>query len=157
MDSNYEIDSVDRQILDILQKDARTPYLEIARKLIVSGGTVHQRMDRLKKLGIVQGSKIELDYSKLGYDVTVMLGLHLKSAKELPKVIDRLKKFDEVVEAYYTTGSFALFLKVQTKTIQEYHTFLVEKLQSLGEVQSTESFICLDKMINRDINIKKER
>ena len=86
------------KILDILQKDARTPYLEIARKLVVSGGTVHQRMDRLKSLGIVKGSKIELDYSKLGYDVTVMLGLHLKSAKELPRVIDRLKKFDEVVE-----------------------------------------------------------
>lgn len=155
MDQNYEIDNVDRKILEILQKDARTPYLEIARKLIVSGGTIHQRIERLKKLGIIKGSKIELDYKKLGHDVTVMLGLHLKSAKDINKVVAKLKTFPEVVEAYFTTGSYALFLKIHTKNIQHYHHFLVEKLQSLAEVQSTESFICLDELIKRDLNLKQ--
>jgi Lrp/AsnC family transcriptional regulator, regulator for asnA, asnC and gidA len=157
MDQNYQIDSVDRKILSILQEDARTPYLEIARKLIVSGGTIHQRMERLKRLGIVTGSKIELDYSKLGYDVTVLLGLHLKSAKDQSKVVAKLRSFNEVTEAYYTTGSFALFIKVQTKNIKGYHNFLVEKLQTMTELQSTESFICLDKLIHRDINMENQK
>ena len=49
MKENYEIDNLDRQILAQLLKDARTPFLEIARKLIVSGGTIHQRIEKLKK------------------------------------------------------------------------------------------------------------
>ncbi|MGK0366880.1 MAG: Lrp/AsnC family transcriptional regulator for asnA, asnC and gidA [Thermoproteota archaeon] len=153
MISNYEIDSVDKKILACLQEDARVPYLEIARKLIVSGGTIHQRIDRLKKLGILKGSTIELDYSKLGYDVSVILGIHLKSAKDQTKVIERLAQMREVTEINYTTGNFALMIKVVTKTINEFHHFLVEKLQDMTEIQSTESFICLDQPYKKLIQI----
>ena len=47
MQENYQIDDVDKAILTHLLNDARIPYLEIARKLIVSGGTIHQRIDKL--------------------------------------------------------------------------------------------------------------
>lgn len=151
MSLNYEIDSLDRKILSMLQQDARTSYSEIARKLIVSAGTIHQRMDKLKAVGIVEGSKIQLNLQKLGYDVTVFLGIHLKSSKSLAKVIDQLKLLHEVVETYYTTGDYALLIKVQTKSIQDFHNFLANKLQSIDAIQSTESFISLDQPINRDI------
>lgn len=157
MAENYEIDSVDRKILEILQQDARIPYLEIARKLIVSGGTIHQRIDKMKKLGIIKGSRIEVDYSKLGYDVSVLLGIHLKSAKDQNKVIAALRKMPEVTEVYYTTGTFALIVKIVTKNIQEFHLFLTNKLQSLDEVQATESFICLDSPIHRELNLNKSK
>ena len=98
MATKYEIDSVDRQILTILMKDARTPFLEIARKLIVSGGTVHQRVEKLKEAGIIEGSTLRLSLKNLGYDVTVFLGVHLKSTNDLDKVIEELKKFDEVTQ-----------------------------------------------------------
>ena len=65
MGENYQIDTVDRQILNELLIDARVPYLEIARKLIVSGGTIHQRIDKLKKMGVLEGSKAVLNLSKL--------------------------------------------------------------------------------------------
>lgn len=153
MDINYEIDSVDRQILSILQQDARTPYSEIARQLIVSGGTIHQRMEKMKALGIVEGSKIKLNLQKLGYDVTVFLGIHLNSSKALSNVIENLKNMHEVVETYYTTGDYALLIKVQTKSIQDFHHFLANKLQSIDAIQSTESFISLDQPIGRDIKL----
>ena len=66
MDEKYQIDSVDRQILNFLMTDARTPYLEIARKLIVSGGTIHQRVERMKTVGIITGSSLNLSYKNLG-------------------------------------------------------------------------------------------
>lgn len=151
MADNYEIDSLDQKILKILQADAKTPFTEIAQKLIVSSGTIHQRVSKMEAAGIIQGSKYYLDYSKLGYDVNVLLGIHLKNAKDCPMVIEQLKKLSEVVDAYYTTGNYALIIRVMNKTIGDYHRFLIEKLQTIKEIQSTESYICLDMPICRDL------
>lgn len=153
MDEKYEIDNIDRQILSILQTDSRTAYSEIARQLIVSGGTIHQRMDKLKQMGIVEGSSIDLNMQKLGYDVTAFLGIHLNSSKGLSNVIDELRSIPEVVESYYTTGNYALLIKVHTKSIKDFHHFLANKLQSIDAIQSTESFISLDQPIKRDIQL----
>ena len=151
MQEKYQIDSVDRQILTILMQDARTPYLEIARKLIVSGGTIHQRIEKMKEAGILEGSTLKLNLKNLGYDVTVFLGVHLNSSKNLNKVIKKLKTYPEVLEAHYATGNYALLLKVCTKSINDFHKFLIEKLQTIEEVQSTESFISMDQPISKDI------
>lgn len=152
MDEKYEIDNVDRKILTFLLNDARLPYLEIARKLIVSGGTVHQRIEKMKKAGIIEGSKFTLNLEKLGFDVTVFLGIHLTNAKDLGSVIKALENMPEVVEAHYTTGNYALLIKLHTKSIRDFHSFLTERLQSIDAIQSTESFISLSQPINRDIN-----
>lgn len=153
MDPNYEIDSVDRKILGYLLQDARMPYLEIARKLIVSGGTIHQRIEKMKEAGIIEGSGLRLNLKKLGFDVTIFLGVHLKSTKDLPLVIEKLRSFPEVSEAHFTTGNYALLLKINTKSISDYHLFLTEKLQSLESVQATESFISMDQPIKREITL----
>lgn len=153
MQENYQIDDVDKAILTHLLNDARVPYLEIARKLIVSGGTIHQRIDKLKKMGVIEGSKVKINLQKLGYDVTVFLGIHLKSSKELNNVIEKLQSFEEVVEAYYTTGNYALLVKVHTRNISDFHNFLANKLQSMESIQATESFISLNQPINKDISL----
>lgn len=152
MSEKYEIDSLDRKILKILQTDAKTPFTEIAQRLVVSSGTIHQRVTKMENAGIIQGSKYCVNYSKLGFDVNVLLGIHLKNAKDCPMVIEQLKKLPEVVEAYYTTGNYALIIRVVNRTIGDYHKFLVEKLQTIKEIQSTESYICLDTPIYRDLN-----
>ncbi|MGZ3788721.1 MAG: Lrp/AsnC ligand binding domain-containing protein [Bacteriovorax sp.] len=152
MSDKYELDNLDRKILKILQTDAKVPFSEIAQKLIVSGGTIHQRVAKLEDAGVIKGSKYHLDYTKLGYDVNVLLGIHLKNAKDCPIVIEQLKKLPEVIEAHYTTGNYALIIRVINKTIGDYHKFLIEKLQSIKEIQSTESYICLDTPIFRDLH-----
>lgn len=154
MQENYQIDDVDKAILTHLLNDARIPYLEIARKLIVSGGTIHQRIDKLKKIGIIEGNKVRINLKKLGYDVTVFLGIHLKSTKDLTSVIQTLQNFPEVVEAYYTTGNYALLIKIHTKSISDFHNFLANKLQSMDAIQATESFISLNQPINKDISLE---
>lgn len=147
MAENYQIDDVDRKILTYLQEDARMPYLDIARKLVVSGGTIHQRVDRLKKLGIIKGSRIILDPQKLGHGVSVFLGVHLISGKSLSDVIEKMRKIKEIQEVHYTTGDYALLIKVTTKSIQHFHEFLVNKLQAMEEIRATESFVILDSPI----------
>lgn len=148
----YQIDRLDKEILSLLMNDARQPFIEIARKLIVSGGTIHQRVDKLKEAGIIEGSQLKINLKKLGYDVTVFLGVHLKSSKLMPEVISKLNQFPEVVEAHYTTGQYGLLLKIHTQSISDFHDFLAHKLQSLDAVQSTESFISLNQPIDKNID-----
>lgn len=154
MEEKYQLDNLDRKILSMLQEDGRLPYTDIAKKLAVSPGTIHQRIQKLEAAQIIKGTRIILDYQKLGYDVTTLLGLYLKSAKDLNKVLDKLKNMKEVVDVYYTTGSYALIIKIHHKTIKDYHQFLIDKLQSIPEIQSTESFICLDQPIERALHVQ---
>lgn len=148
---NYEIDSLDIKILNYLRKDARMPFLEIARKLYVSSGTIHQRIEKLKEAKVITGSEIIIDYKKLNYGVTVLLGIHVNNASDIQDVISKLQNLDEVTEAYYTTGNYALIAKILVKDIEHFHDFLVKKLQSIKEIRSTESFISLRQVINKDV------
>ena len=151
--SNTKIDELDKKIIYELQQDARKPFLELSKKFKVSSGTIHIRVERLKKLGIISGSKITISSKALGYDVCCFIGIKLKAAKDYPLVLKNLKMFDEVVEAYYTTGNYNLFIKVMTQNIYKLHLFLTTKLQTLSEIQSTETILSLDMPIDRELFI----
>ena len=58
MKKGIEIDRLDKKILSILMRDAKIAYTEIAKKLFVSGGTIHVRIKKLEELGIVQGKRL---------------------------------------------------------------------------------------------------
>jgi Lrp/AsnC family transcriptional regulator for asnA, asnC and gidA len=92
----------------------------------------------------------------MGYDVTTLLGIHLKSAKDQSKVVEKLKSMKEVVEIYYTTGAYALIIKVHNKNIRSFHIFLSDKLQNISEIQATESFICLDQPVSRNLLVEEK-
>lgn len=149
----YQIDDLDRKILRELYKDARASFVEIAEKLSVSGGTIHQRVNKLRLNGILKGFQPVIDETQLGFTVSSIIGVYLKNAKDCQSVLDKLDKFPEVVEAYYTTGSYALILRVVTTDIQKFQLFLMDKLQGVNEIQSTESFICLSQPIKKTVKI----
>ena len=150
---NYEIDNVDREIISILMKDARTPYTEIAKKLIVSPGTIHVRMRKLEETGVVQGSVLRVDPVKLGYDMSAYLGVHLEHGSEYDDVISKLKQIPEVVEAYYTTGTYGIFVKIYCRNTRHLYDLLNHKIQSIKGIHGTETLICLEESIHRQITI----
>lgn len=149
--THYQTDQLDRHILRALIKDARTSYAEIAKCYGVSAGTIHVRVEKMRQAGIIESTKIRINERKLGYDVCCFIGIILKSAKDYDKVIARLREFEEVVEAYYTTGNYSIFIKVMTHTIEELHTVLAGKIQSIDEIQSTETLISMQNPILREI------
>lgn len=151
MSSKTAIDQLDQQILRALIQDARTPYAEMAKQFGVSAATIHVRVEKMRQSGIIEGTQIRVNERKLGYDVCCFIGIILKSAKDYDKVIARLREFDEVVEAYYTTGNYSIFIKVMTHTIEELHSVLAGKIQSIDEIQSTETLISMQNPILREI------
>ena len=146
---NCQIDNLDERILAILRQDAWVPFTEIARRLGVSSGTIHGRVDKLRKKGILKAVRAMLDYRLLGFDVCAFIGINLHNARDYTKVVSKLRDMAEIVEAHYTTGKYSIFAKVITKDTKGLHRFLTEKLQTVKEIQSTETFVSLDAPISR--------
>ena len=151
MDSNYQIDKIDRSILSELMKDAKTPYTEIAKKLIVSAGTIHVRMKKMEEAGIVKKSRLNINYELLGFDMTAFLGIYLEKGSNYTDVIDQLNSIPEIVEAYYTTGVYSIFAKIRCKNTKHMRHVLNEKIQSIKGIQRTETIISLEQSIDKQI------
>ena len=151
---NLKLDELDKKILEKLLSDSRTSYQEIARDLIVSGGTIHVRINKMKEAGVIKGSKLVLDVGKLGLEFQAFVGINLVNARDYKTVLEKLKDFPEIVEVHYTTGGFSLFAKTLTKNSKEFHLFLIEKLQSIQEIQSTETIISLDNPVCKEVTIR---
>ena len=147
----YQIDNLDRDTLPALMANARTPYAELAKKFAVSPGTIHVRVEKMKQAGIITGTRVDISEKQLGFDVTCFIGIILKSAKDYPAALKKLDKLDEVVEVYYTTGQYSIFIKVMCKTIESLQDVLINKIQSIDEIQSTETLISLQNPIIRTI------
>jgi Lrp/AsnC family transcriptional regulator for asnA, asnC and gidA len=153
MDKNYEIDKVDLDILDILSKDAKKPYTEVARKVFVSGGTVHVRMHKMEEAGIVIGSTLDLDYSKLGYGLTAFLGIYLSKSSLYDEVFGKLKEIDEIISIHYTTGNYSMFLKLLCKDTSHLKDMLHDKIQRIDGIVRTETIISLEESLSRHVKL----
>ncbi len=157
MSLNYEIDNTDLQILNILMENAFTPYTEIGKKLFVSAGTVHVRMNKMEKLGIVKPPQLQIDLTKLGMDVTAFIGIYLIRSDMYDKVVTQIKKIDEVVSCNYTTGNYSLFLKIVCRDTQHLREVLHDKIQKIEGISRSETIISLDESFNRPIKIKIDK
>lgn len=154
---NYQLDKLDKQILSMLMKDATIPYTEIAKELVISAGTIHVRMKKLIELGVVLGSHLEINPTKVGFDVCAFLGIFLEKGSEYNDAVIRLKKVPEVVELHYTTGVYSMFAKIVCRDTQHLREVLNEHIQTIKGVQRTETFISLEESIKRQVEIKEKR
>jgi Lrp/AsnC family transcriptional regulator, regulator for asnA, asnC and gidA len=150
---NYEIDNIDLKILEILMKDAKKPYTEVAKKVNVSGGTVHVRMKKLEDAGIVQGTTLQIDYAKLGYDITAFMGIDLEKSELYDQVIEKLKTIPEIVSIHYTTGNYSMFLKLHCKDTRHLKDVLHDKIQRVKGIARTETMVSLEESLNRNIQM----
>ena len=150
---NYQIDNLDKNILNALMENARLPYAELAKNNQVSPATIHVRIEKMKNAGVITGTHLAVDHKKLGYDVCCFIGIKLSNAGDYPEVIKQLKDIDEVVEAYYTTGQYSVFIKIMVSAIEELQWLLIDKIQSIENIQATDTLISLQNAINRDIQL----
>ncbi len=153
MAKNYEIDIVDLSILNILTRDAKKAYTEVARKVHVSGGTVHVRMNKIEEAGLVKGSTLILDYSKLGYGLTAFLGIYLSKSSLYDEVFIKLKDIKEIVSLHYTTGNYSMFMKLLCKDTGHLKDILHDKIQKIDGIVRTETIISLEESLHRNVTL----
>jgi Lrp/AsnC family transcriptional regulator for asnA, asnC and gidA len=148
-----EIDGIDKTILRALMKDARTPILEIARVVGISGAAIHQRLRKLEESGLISGSKFVINPKALGYTTMAFVGVFLEKAKNNSDAIKQLKRIPQVLECHYTTGNWSVLIKILCKDNEHLMSVLNKEIQTISGVSRTETFISLDQQIDRQIKI----
>ena len=148
-----KIDDIDKKILAFLTKDARMPFLEIASACNVTGAAIHQRVKRLTQVGILSGSQFSLNPRSLGYHTCAFIGIFLDNAALFADVSEKISKILEVVQCYYTTGQYAMFIKVYAKDNEHLKSILSGQIQKIQGVASTETFISLEESFKRTIPV----
>ncbi len=138
----------------MITKNARIPFLEVARECKVSGAAIHQRIQRLMNMGVIKGSEFIINPVKIGYHTCAFMGIFLKKASLFDKVVKMLEEIPEVVECHYTTGEYAMFIKIFAKSNEHLKRILHDRLQSIPGISSTETIISLDESIKRQLPIE---
>lgn len=143
----YLLDEIDHQILDMLIENARTPFTDIAKKLLVSAGTIHVRVKKMEEEGIIKGSTLTIDYEKMGYAFIAHIGIYLDKTNETQNVIQELKKVPNITVAYITAGKYNIFCKVRAKDTNHAKD-IIFAIDAIEGVSRTETMISLEESIN---------
>jgi Lrp/AsnC family transcriptional regulator, regulator for asnA, asnC and gidA len=149
-----DIDELDEKILKLITKNARIPFLEVARACGVSGAAIHQRVQRLLNIGVITGSEFIVNPQKLGYNTCAYMGIYLEKTKYHKQVVAAMRNIPEIVECHYTTGQYAIFIKIQTKTNKHLKKLIDEDLQEIEGIARTETFMSLEMDFKRQVPVK---
>ena len=150
----YHIDATDQKILSFLVKNARMPFLEIARECGVSGAAIHQRVKRLEANGVITGSRLLVKPQALGLNVCAFVSVSLSEASKYNEVVASLKKIPEEVECHFVTGKYALLVKIYCLDNEHLMEVLLNTIQKIPFIQATETMIALDEAIDRQVWVK---
>lgn len=136
------VDSIDRQLLDILKDNSRLSFADLGRIVNLSPSTVRERVQKLEELGIIQKYSIQLDNKKLGNDIEAFILLKVFPG-QLKHVLEKINKFEEIKEAHRITGSQNIHLKVVVKN----QISLQELLDQLMIFSDTNTFLILSEIM----------
>jgi Lrp/AsnC family transcriptional regulator for asnA, asnC and gidA len=142
-----KIDELDLSIIKELQYDGRRSFREIAEKLNVAEGTIYNRVSKLREQGVIKNFIVDIDYSKLGYDLTAVIGVRA-SGGHLPQIEEMIAKEGNVTAVYDVTGEYDAILVAKFPDRDALNR-LVKKLNAIEHVERTYTMVVL--------NVVKER
>lgn len=144
-------DKLDCQIINEMMETAEVSYADLGKKLFVSGGTIHVRIKKLQEMGIVKGTKLNVDLKVMGYDVIAFIGIYLEKSSLYDVVVQDLKKIPQIVRLNYTTGNYSMFAEIVCKDISQLRYVLHDELQKIKGIERTETFISLEESFTRNV------
>jgi len=147
MSKEVKMDNIDHKILDLLVENTRIPYTDIAKKLLISAGTVHIRVKKMEEMGIILGSSLIVDWKKIGYTFTAYVGLLINNSSQIRYIIEKLRQIPNITVAHVTSGRFNIYLKIRAKSTTHAKN-IIFSLDEIEGVYRTESMISLEESIS---------
>jgi Lrp/AsnC family transcriptional regulator for asnA, asnC and gidA len=135
-----KVDNLDLQILSELSKDASISVPRLSKKINTNSSVVYSRIKRLVKRKLIERFTIIVNDSELGYDVKALTGINIDTKKR-DHVIKELFKVDGVREVAEVTGRFDILVTMYSKSLDQMHKMVSEKVGRIDGIQSSESFI----------------
>jgi len=147
------LDGIDLKILEIITQNARIPFKDVAKEVGVSRAAVHQRVNRMIDLNVIVGSGYHINPNKVEFKTCSYIGIFLDKGGLFSEVVEKLKLIPEIVECHYTTGQYAIFLKVYARDNEHLKKILSGRIQKIKGIASTETFISLEESFRRTLPI----
>ena len=151
-----KIDKLDRQILSIISKNARTPFKDVAEECGVSRAAIHQRVQRMMDEDVIVGSGYHINPKMLGYNTCTYVGVKLEKGSMYKDVVPEFEKIPEIVECQFTTGPYTMLVKLYAKDNEHLMELLNGKIQEIHGVSDTETLISLRQSLKREMPILEE-
>ena len=151
--SKVTIDAIDRKILKFLIKNARMPFLEIARECGISGAAIHQRIKKLDESGVILGSRLMVDPRSLGFDVCAFIGIRLQDPTQNNTTVAQLRQIPEIVECHYVTGEYNLLLKLYCIDNELLMTTIFDSILQIQGVSTTQTYISMNEVFQRQVYV----
>ncbi len=148
---NY--DEIDREILEILNKDGRTKFTKIAQSIQRTEGTVRNRVKRLREKGVIQGFRVITDPANLGYEKQAIIKFHMEPSYETYSQMENLPFICEGVNCelqalYRSNGESSFILEVLSKTKHDLDYFISE-LSKFDGIDNIEVLIKEEKIYDK--------
>ncbi len=148
-----KIDSLDKKILEIITRNARIPFKDVAAECGVSRAAIHQRVQRMVDLGVIIGSGYHVNPVMLGYNTCTYVGITLERGSMYKRVLPEFEKIPEIVECHFTTGPYTMLIKLYARDNAHLMELLNNRLQEIEGVTSTETLISLRQSIRNEVPI----
>ena len=134
------VDDKDRRILEILRKDSRMHTKEIARKAGIPRATVHERIKKMRKEGVIQRFTVLQDYEKLGIPVTCFVMVVFEpGGRPMAKVGEKIACLAGVTEVFHVGGDADLLVKVKGESLEHVGDLVIGKIRAIPGVKRTKT------------------
>ena len=137
------LDERDRRILALVQRDAKLPQAEIARRIGLSTAAVNERLRKLETAGFLRRWVAVVDPKAVGASVTAFVEVFIEHPRFEAAFIEHVLAIDEVQECHHITGEFSLLLKIRVRDMEALQQLLIHKLNALEGVRQTRTVIVL--------------
>lgn len=141
-EQTFQLDAVDRQIVEALRADGRMSVNQLASRVNVSRATAYQRLARLRSTGVIRRFTVEVDPRKLGLPIAVLVLVSVVQ-HAWRDVGERLRRLPGVEWLALSTGPFDYVLLVRAPDIDHLRDVILDDLQSIPEVQSSQTLVLL--------------
>ncbi|MFW0735641.1 MULTISPECIES: Lrp/AsnC family transcriptional regulator [unclassified Flavobacterium] len=150
---NENTDYLDREIIQMLSKNGRISFSDLAKELNISNSLVHLRVRKLQESGVITGFSVKLNPKEIGFETTTYTGIVTKEARFSYSIAEKLKEIPEVVECHWVSGKYALFIKIVAINNEELRKILYEQIHQIEGVGSTDSFFSFGSAFEKNLPV----
>ncbi|HEU0012163.1 MAG TPA: Lrp/AsnC family transcriptional regulator [Longimicrobium sp.] len=138
------IDEIDAEILQILQRNARTPNAEIARQVGMAPSAILERIRKLEERGVIEGYTARVNPLAYGLGLTAFVFVRADERAGAQTTAQRMGEIPEVQEVHHVAGEDCFLVKARVAGTRELGALLRDKLGAIDTIRSTRSTIVLE-------------
>ena len=136
------LDATDRALLDLLQRDCKTPLAALGKQVGLSAPSVLDRVRKMESAGVITGYHAAIDARQVGLDITSFIGISINYPNDIERFLDEIARRPEVLECHHVTGGHTLLLKAKTENTASLEA-LISSLRGVEGVTATETMVVL--------------